>query len=193
MGVGSGARPATSGRQAPSARLRLMDVRTVSPTEWRALREIRLRALADAPDAFGDTLARASSDPDEAWRDRARRPDGIAVVAADETGRFMGMASGGPAPDASDMAAIYGMWVDPVARGQHIGEALIGALADWAHDAGYETIGLGVTIGNQAASALYERLGFVDTGERFPLRDGSDLIIRILVTSVVSLRAYLAA
>jgi len=147
-----------------------MHVRAVRPDEWRELREIRLRALADSPDAFGATLAEVEGDPDETWRLRADRPGGIAVVAADEAERFVGMASGGPAPDGMDIAAIYGMWVEPAARGQRIGEALILALADWAGKAGYETIGLGVTLGNAPAIALYERLGFVDTGDRYDQR-----------------------
>jgi hypothetical protein len=32
-------------------------IRTIHPTEWQAYKAIRLRALADAPDAFGSTLS----------------------------------------------------------------------------------------------------------------------------------------
>jgi ribosomal protein S18 acetylase RimI-like enzyme len=37
-----------------------------------------------------------------------------------------------------------------------------------------------VTESNAAAGAFYEHLGFVDTGEREPLRQGSGLRVRIL-------------
>jgi len=169
-----------------------MHVRAVRPDEWRELREIRLRALADSPDAFGATLAEVEADADETWQHRANRPDGIAVVAVDEADRFIGMASGGPAPDGMDIAAIYGMWVDPAARGLRIGEALISALGDWARKAGYETIGLGVTLGNAPAITLYERLGFADTGDRYPLREGTDLTIQIMATTLRELASYSA-
>jgi GNAT superfamily N-acetyltransferase len=170
-----------------------MQVRIVRPDEWRALRDIRLRALADAPDAFGSTLAAEQADPDEAWRHRANRPDGMAVVAVDEVGRFVGMASGGPAPERTDVAALYGMWVDPLARGQGAGAALVRAVAAWARQVGYETIGLGVTLGNAPAIALYERLGFADTGLRYPLREGTDLTIQVMATSLAELTAYFDA
>jgi ribosomal protein S18 acetylase RimI-like enzyme len=32
----------------------------------------------------------------------------------------------------------------------------------------------------RGAAAFYERLGFADTGERYPLRDGSDLTTRVM-------------
>lgn len=165
-------------------------IRSVRPDEWRELRDIRLRALADAPDAFGATLADEDADPDEAWQRRANRPDGTMIVAVDDTGRFIGVGSGGPAPDTRDFAAIFGMWVAPASRGQGIGAGIIRQIADWARGAGYEAIGLGVTIDNGPAIALYERLGFRDTGLRYPLRDGTDLTIQIMTTSLADLAAY---
>ena len=38
---------------------------------------------------------------------------------------------------------------------------------------------LGVTETNAGAAAFYEQLGFADTGERDPLREGSELRVRI--------------
>ena len=70
----------------------------VRPDEWRELRDMRLRALADAPDAFGATLAEEEADPDEAWQRRADRPDGTMIVAVDDTGRFVGRRVGRAGP-----------------------------------------------------------------------------------------------
>lgn len=170
-----------------------MEIRTIRPDEWPALKAIRLRALRDAPDAFGATFDAESASADEDWQRRADRPDGTMVVAVDDDGRFVGMGSGGPAPEAFGFAAIYGMWVAPEARGQRVGEGIIRAVARWAIDQGYEGIGLGVTTGNEPAIRLYERLGFTDTGERFPLREGTDLTIQVMATSLAELTAYFDA
>ena len=157
-------------------------VRSARPEEWREVRALRLRALADAPDAFGSTLAAEGSEPEEVWRDRwLGHADGVTLV-AEQGDRFVGMAFGGPAPGRPKAAGIYGMWVDPDARRQGIGAALLERLAEWARSAGYVGMGLGVTTTNAAAIALYERLGFVDSGEQHPLRDGSHLTIQIMIS-----------
>lgn len=46
-------------------------VRVVRADQWRELREIRLRALRDYPEAFTTTAAQAESEPDEYWAERA--------------------------------------------------------------------------------------------------------------------------
>ena len=153
-------------------------VRRVRPEEWPALRAIRLRALADAPDAFGATLADEAMDPDATWQQRAS--DRVSFV-AELAGRFVGVAGVGPAPVEAPVAMLYAMWVEPEVRGTGVATAIVEAAVDWARDAGYPGLGLGVTTTNARAIAFYERLGFVDTGQRYPLRQGSRLDIQIMV------------
>lgn len=157
-----------------------MDVRRLRPDEWAALRAIRLRALAEAPDAFGSTYAKTAALGDDDWRARADPPDG-AVFVVDGPTELVGMAIGGPAPTTTESAALYGMWVAPEARRRGVGAALMAAVKAWAIGAGYRGLGLGVTTSNAAAIALYERLGFTDSGERHPLREGTNLTIQIMV------------
>jgi ribosomal protein S18 acetylase RimI-like enzyme len=157
-----------------------MPVRRIDPGEWRTLRDIRLRALADAPEAFGATLAEASALSDADWQARADPPDS-AVFVADGPESLIAMVIGGPAPAYPEIAAVFSMWVAPEVRGQGVGEALIDAVKAWAKAAGYPSLGLGVTSTNVHAIALYERLGFVDVGDRYPLREGTDLEIQIMV------------
>lgn len=158
-------------------------VRSLDAEDWQALRAIRLRALADAPDAFGSTLEREASRPDEAWRDWAGRRDRV-VVLAERDGAAVGIASGGPAPTEERVAGLYAMWVEPSARGSGVAERLVDTVEAWAREAGYREIGLGVTVGNDRAARLYERLGYRDTGARMPLREGSPLEIRIMVKRI---------
>jgi hypothetical protein len=42
-----------------------VEVRQVQSADWKELREVRLRALADAPGAFASTLEREAAYPDD--------------------------------------------------------------------------------------------------------------------------------
>ena len=156
-----------------------MGIRRLRPDEWQELRALRLRALEADPDAFGGSLTEATERSDVDWQARAGSADHATFVADAHDG-LVGMATGGPAPDRPAIAAIYGMWVASEARGHGIGAALIDAVEAWARSAGYTSIGLGVTTTNAPAIRLYERSGFADTGERYPLREGTDLVIQIM-------------
>ena len=70
---------------------------------------------------------------------------------------------------------IFAMWVAPEARGQGVGRALLGAAEAWGRDRGVARGYLAVTAGNSAAERLYTRAGYEPTGDREPLREGSDL------------------
>jgi hypothetical protein len=48
-----------------------MEVRRTRTTDWEELRELRIRALADAPDAFSSTLEEATTLPEAVWREWA--------------------------------------------------------------------------------------------------------------------------
>jgi ribosomal protein S18 acetylase RimI-like enzyme len=160
-----------------------MDIRRVRADEWQALRELRLRALESDPDAFGGTLAESTTKPDSEWQSRAASTDTVTFV-AQATDRLVGMGSVGPAPERPGMAAIYGMWVAPEARGRGIGGSLMDALEGWAREAGYADIGLGVTTTNESAIRLYGARGYADIGERYPLRDGSPLVVQIMAKTL---------
>ena len=103
------------------------------------------------------------------------------MIVAERDGRMVGMASGGRAPSLERAAGLYSMWVEPAARGTGTAAAIATAVVDWALENDYPAIGLGVTTGNARAIAFYERLAFRDTGERWPLRAGSELVIQIMV------------
>jgi ribosomal protein S18 acetylase RimI-like enzyme len=130
--------------------------------DWPVWREARRQALAEAPYAFGSTLAEWSGDGDyeERWRQRLE-----AVpfnVVARRSNRVVGMVSG-TEPEAGEVELIS-MWVEPDERGRGVGDALIRAVLEWAGRQGAEAVSLQVREGNEKAIHLYERLGFVDVG-----------------------------
>ena len=146
-----------------------MTVRRLRADEAKLLKELRLRALAEAPTAFAHTHAEISARPDEYWEDMARNltePGRNVMFLAEDEGRAIGMAFGLVPRDRPDVPHVGGMWVDPDVRGRDVGRALTTAVLDWAGERGFQRIGLWVTESNAPAVALYERMGFAATARR---------------------------
>ena len=138
-----------------------MRIERLHSNAWRRLEAVRLRALADAPDAFGSTLAEAERYREADWRRQlAALPTYVGVLADQDVGMVRGAAD----PENTGAALLLSMWVAPEARGQGMGEALIRQLADWASATGYSRLLLDVADGNQPAIRLYARMGFTPTG-----------------------------
>lgn len=163
-------------------------VRTLAAHEWPLYRTLRLRALTDAPAAFGSTLAeaRTRTDNDWAWvlnlgvtsgRDRP--------LLAELAGAAAGMAWA--RVDAADplLVHLYQVWVAPAARGRGVAAALLDAAIAWARARNARTMELGVVCGNDAARSLYERAGFRDVGNPAPQRPGSDRMEQMMRLELV--------
>jgi len=156
-------------------------VRRLRADEWSAYRELRLRALGDAPNAFGSTVEREASRPDEEWQRRvadgaASRSDLPLVLV--EQHRLLGLAWGKILPGAPDVAHLFQMWVAPEVRGRGHGSDLVDGVVEWARSAGAAKVVLRVTEGDTAARRLYAKAGFASAGALEPLRPGSDLWCR---------------
>jgi len=179
----------------------------MEPCHAERVRAVRLRALADSPDAFGTTYAEDAERPRADWRDWIGT-DAKAVFVATDVEGDVGLAVGktydagptGPSPKfrggsddcpvhrtrgerpeddglarpacaellgrSTGDAGLFAMWVAPASRGKGIGRALVGAVVQWARSRGYRRVLLDVADENAHAVRLYERCGFVPTGER---------------------------
>lgn len=147
-------------------------VRRIRGDEWERLRALRLQALADAPMAFGSTLAAEAAFADAVWQERASAGAAAAdrvTFVAEANGRWVGMATGLAIDPGEPDPALVGMFVDPAARGRGAGAALVEAVSAWARARGAARLTLWVTDVNAAALALYRRSGFRPTGETQPL------------------------
>ncbi|MFE6237405.1 GNAT family N-acetyltransferase [Cellulosimicrobium sp. NPDC057862] len=154
-------------------------VARVRPDDWRDLRDVRLRALADAPSAFGSTLVREAAFPDDVWRERAAQgrtllarsvpDDGVPAEGDRSPGRVVGVAAVFPSHDDPTAAELVSVWVDPDARGTGVAAALLRSAEALAAELGARALALRVTATNARARRLYEGAGFAPTGETKPL------------------------
>jgi ribosomal protein S18 acetylase RimI-like enzyme len=154
-----------------------MTVRNVRSGEWTLWRDLRFEALADSPDAFVETLATARSRPEDSWIEYTGSA-GTQVrqlLFAEENNMPVGMMAVIQSATEGSQVNLVSMWVKPVARGRGHARALVEAAIAWASGRGAKKLVLRVTETCGAAIRLYTGMGFSDTGERAPLRVGSDL------------------
>jgi GNAT superfamily N-acetyltransferase len=143
-----------------------VEIRPVAPGEAAALRDLRLRALADAPGAFARTLADEAAHPSSHWVELA---GAMEVFVAINDDRWVGMAAGRWYDQDSGVAQLWGLWVDPCSRGSGLGAQLVAAVDRWAAAHGARVLRLGIIMGGADVEGFYTRLGFARTGEILPL------------------------
>ncbi len=142
-------------------------VRALVEEDWEILRDLRLAALRDEPDAYGMTLEVAMANPEHRWRMMAREYN---FHVAEVDGEAVAMASGGLNDQYPGTTWLYGMFVRPPWRGQGAGDAVVAAIADWARGEGSDALYLHVTETLSRPRAFYRRLGFVETGARHSMQ-----------------------
>jgi GNAT superfamily N-acetyltransferase len=139
----------------------MIHLEQLTADEGPRLRAIRLRALRDAPDAFGSTLEEAAARSNEGWtRQVLELPTFVAV----SDGLDVGMVRGARDGTDAGTAWLISMWVAPDLRGQGVGAALVDAVVEWARANGMNRLLLDVADANAPAIALYARKGFVPNG-----------------------------
>ena len=153
----------------------MVSVREASTGEWQVLRDIRLAALLDAPDAFHSTYAEQAACREAEWRHSITSGSTFFAFlpganAADPAGLVRGF------QDRPGIVELVSLWVRPQARGRGVGDALVAAVIDWARARKVRSVHLWLTEANSHARLLYERRGFSLTGERQPLPSNPDLI-----------------
>jgi len=140
-----------------------MEVVRLRSADWERLKNIRLAALEDSPDAFASNLESNLGLSDLVWIENVTGlPTFVLVNGTLDDGMVR------CAPDKKDPADMFviSMWVAPRARGKGVASMLMQAAIQWAERAGYRRLHLDVADNNVSAIALYEKFGFKPTGER---------------------------
>ena len=134
----------------------------ITAPEWRTLRDIRLRSLKEAPEAFGQRYDEAIETTDDEWQSIARSSASgsrrIWLFARDESTDAIGVVQGRRRPAADCL--LFSMWVDPSARNRGVGRALVDGIQAWGESWGAERVVLWVLATNETAMRFYDKIGF---------------------------------
>lgn len=149
----------------------MVSIRPLAPGDFAAYRAVRLRGLAEHPEAFTSSFDEESTAEGDARIARRLAPspqsphDGM-------LGAFDGATLVGTVGITVDMRAktrhrglVVGMYVVPERAREGIGRALVDAIIERARATpGIDSLMLTVTEGNDGARRLYERAGFAVVG-----------------------------
>ncbi len=164
-----------------------MEIRELNAADGLAYREVRLRALREAPSAFASTYAEESEHPEEFWRDLvSKTADSMeaAVLAIDRgDGTLAGTAFVRVATDPPHDAYVGAMWVDADLRGAGWGDSLLEAAERFAQRLGSTAVELWVSGSNPPAQRVYGRNGYRPTGIQEPQSSG--IIAHMLLKPLV--------
>lgn len=136
---------------------------------WALVREIRLRSLSADPQAFGATWETESTYDEARWR--GLLTEAAWFLALEDSTPVAVVASRHEADAPLDERELQGMWVAPENRHTGLAQRLTDAVLEWAREDGASTVALYVSPASSAALALWESLGFTDTGDRWQVDD----------------------
>jgi len=154
-------------------------IRPARPDEYDEIGELAVRVY------LAERYTRTDSRYNAVLRDVAPRAEKAELmVAVDDADRILGTVTyaglGSPYAEhvsSPDEASFRMLVVDPAARGQGVGEALVRWCIDRAQASGVSSLRLSTQSGMTAAGRLYLRLGFARTPERdWSPEPGVDLI-----------------
>ncbi len=142
----------------------MLHIRRIQLGEGSVYREIRLRALRDAPDVFTTTYAQAIERTAGSWDETA---DGAAngkvraifFILTDD--KPTGLAALYQHPEMPGTGELLQVWVAPEYRGSGAADALLDALFRWGtQEAGFCRVVAEVKANNKGALCFYRRYGF---------------------------------
>jgi ribosomal protein S18 acetylase RimI-like enzyme len=156
----------------------MVAVEPITPQNALIFKAVRLRALQDAPSAFGSTYAKESQLTDADWIKRAAQWSGErgAGFLAIDSGVACGIAGSFLDQDDPTRAHLVSMWTAPTHRQRGIGSLLVNEILAWGRLRRARTLLLMVVSNNEPAILFYQRLRFTRTGRTEPYPNDPALI-----------------
>lgn len=143
-----------------------MEIVKLALSDWKEYKELRLDALKQDGEAFGDSFEESAELGDDEWKKELESSKSFMLVARE--GKLAIAMAGAYQEDSEKMkhvAYIWGVYVKKAYRKKGVGQAIVKALiAEIAADRKIEKIDLNVSTGQLSAVRLYEKLGFEIAG-----------------------------
>lgn len=153
-----------------------MEVRRMRADEVEPYREVRLRSLLEAPDAFFATYEEEAAFEHGVWLrravDGAESMEAASFILDRGDGQFGGTVFVRVNPYEPYDSMVAAMWLDADLRGDGWADRLLTMAEDFARAAGSAYVELWVEGDNPRARRFYERLGYVPSGISQPNRRG---------------------
>ncbi len=147
----------------------MTDIVRAQSEHWPLVREIRLRALSADPAAFGQSWETESAYDETQWMQRV---DEAAWFLALDGDTPVGLVASRHEEDSpASERELQAMWVQKDYRRRGLAQDLADSVFEWARSDGATTMALYVHPSSKNAIALYETLGFEDTGTRWKVDD----------------------
>jgi ribosomal protein S18 acetylase RimI-like enzyme len=145
------------------------DIELLTADAWRQLRQVRLVALQDSPDAFLATFERESRYTPAQWRAEFGRGDWHIGIVRRRPISLLGVTREAHAP--MDECYLEYLWVAADWRGSGFAYDMVTQVLKDLQESGVRVAYLWVLDGNATAMRLYERLGFSSTSTRQPIAE----------------------
>lgn len=144
-----------------------VEIRTLSPTDADLFQALRLQGLRECPTAFASSFAEEQADSGATVAQRLSPKNDGAILGAFQGNKLVGILGiqRERMTKLAHKAFIWGVYVAPSARQSHVGTALMERALKYAAEAlAVRQVNLGVNTKNEAALALYRKLGFIEYG-----------------------------
>src|SRR5215213_6805694 len=144
----------------------MLTIRRLRPTEWRAFRRVRLKAVVADPGVFVRTAAEERGRPEDHWREMVDSDDG-AIFGVFDGAALVGITAVWVNQAIPARAtAEHGMtWLDPRYRGQGASRAMFEHRIAWAREKRVARIAVSHRADNEASRQAILSHGFRATGQ----------------------------
>jgi ribosomal protein S18 acetylase RimI-like enzyme len=141
----------------------MLDLELLTPLDWRVVREARLAALLESPQAFTSSYAHESGWEQQEWRQAFNFARWMVAREGEEV---IGLAKSVGEADVPSARHVESIWVAPTHRRRGVFRDLLHSIVEIERSSGVTDLLLWVLEDNQDAQRAYEALGFEQTGER---------------------------